>query len=182
MIEREVKLAFEGPGQARAAILASGAVPFRARRLQDDTLYDTTSTTLRTKGAVLRLRADGEDGAVTFKDRVLPSDMKVREEYETHVGDLTVLRRVFDELGLEPWFRYQKYREEFSAEGVVIALDETPVGTFVEIEGTEDGILAATAALGRSPDQFILASYRSLFAARAASSGFADRDMLFPPS
>ena len=35
MIEREVKLRFDSPEQARAAILATGATPLRCRRLQE---------------------------------------------------------------------------------------------------------------------------------------------------
>ena len=61
------------------------------------------------------------------------------------------------------WFRYEKYREEFSAEDVIIAIDETPVGTFVEIEGGEEHIHQTAAALGKTPDDYILDSYRTLF-------------------
>ena len=61
------------------------------------------------------------------------------------------------------WFRYEKYREEFSAHDVVIAIDETPVGTFVEIEGGEAAIHQTAAALGRTPDDYITDSYRFLF-------------------
>ena len=177
-IEREIKLAFDSPGTARAAILAIGAVPLRARRLQDDTLYDTPSATLRGSGAMLRLREDGAYSAVTLKGPAESALMKVREEHETGVSDLAVLRRVFDAVGLAPWFRYQKYREEFSAPGITIAVDETPVGTFVELEGSEDGILAAAAALGRVPADFIVDSYRTLFL--RCSAGDAAGEMVFP--
>ena len=51
-----------------------------------------------------------------------------------------MLQKILEELGLHVWFRYEKYREEFSADDVVIAVDETPVGMFVEIEGGEDAI------------------------------------------
>ena len=179
MIEREVKLAFESPGVARAAILGIGAVPLRARRLQDDTLYDTAAATLRDRGAVLRLRADGDHSAVTLKGPVESAVMKVREEHESGVSDLAVIRQVFGAVGLSPWFRYQKYREEFSAPGVTIAVDETPVGTFVELEGSESGILAAAAALGRTPGDFIVDSYRTLFLRHTAGREPAG-DMLFP--
>jgi adenylate cyclase class 2 len=82
------------------------------------------------------------------------------------VGDGDLVRRVLEELGFRVWFRYQKYREEYAAPDVVVAIDETPVGTFVEIEGGEDAILAMTTALGRTPDDFILDSYRSVFLQR----------------
>ena len=86
---------------------------------------------------------------------------------------------MFGAVGLAPWFRYQKYREEFSAPGVTIAVDETPVGTFVELEGSEDGILAAAAALGRAPADFIVDSYRTLFLRYAAGRDITG-EMVFP--
>ena len=163
MIEREVKLPFDSPEDARAAILAAGATPLRCRRLQEDALLDTEDETLRRRRCVLRIRTEAGKSLLTFKGPVQPGTMKVRDEYETVVADGEVLQRVFEELGLHVWFRYEKYREEYAAEDVVIAVDETPVGTFVEIEGGEQGILSMTVALGRTPNDFILDSYRGLF-------------------
>ena len=77
------------------------------------------------------------------------------------------------------WFRYQKFREEFAAEDATIALDETPIGTFIELEGCERSILAMTYALGRTPDDFILDSYRSLFLARRDQFGLDGANMMF---
>jgi adenylate cyclase class 2 len=116
---------------------------------------------------------------VTFKGPVQPSAMKVREEVETVVGDGEVLLRVFKELGLEVWFRYEKYREEFSHEDVTIAVDETPLGVFVEIEGSERGIEATAAALGRTPSDYIVDSYRGLFLQQRETLGFTGCDMVF---
>ena len=76
--------------------------------------------------------------------------------------------------------RYQKYREEFALDDVIIAVDETPVGTFVEIEGSEQAILRMTAALGRTPSDFILDSYRGLFLKHRESAGLRGTDMIFP--
>jgi adenylate cyclase class 2 len=105
--------------------------------------------------------------------------MKVREELETVIGDGDMLRHVFEELGMHVWFRYEKYREEYAAEDVTIAIDETPVGTFVEIEGGEEAILRTTELLGRSAADFILDSYRGLFIQHRERLGLRNGDMVF---
>lgn len=178
-VEREVKLRFDSPEEARSAILAADATPLRSRRLQHDALLDTDDEALRRRRCVLRIRTEAGKSLLTFKGPVQPGTMKVREEYETVVGDGEVLQRVFEELGLHVWFRYEKYREEYAAEDVTIALDETPVGTFVEIEGGEHGIRAMTEALGRTSADFILDSYRSLFIQHREKHGFTTVHMVF---
>ena len=176
MLEREVKLRFDTPESARAAIITARAVPLRPRRLQHDILFDTADAHLRRQGCALRLRDENDRGIITFKGPVVPSTMKVRPEHETAVASPAAMREVLEGLGFRAWFTYEKYREEYSMPGVVIAIDETPIGTFVEIEGTEADILHATERLGRTPDAFVLDSYRSLFVERR---GGADGDMVF---
>ena len=179
MIEREVKLRFDSLEDARAAILAAGATPLRCRRLQEDALLDTDDEILRRRRCVLRIRTEAGKSLMTFKGPVQPGTMKIRDEYETVVGDGEVLQRVLEELGLHVWFRYEKYREEYAAEDVTIALDETPVGTYVEIEGGEDGIQAMARALGRTAADFILDSYRGLFIQHREKFGFGNAHMVF---
>jgi adenylate cyclase class 2 len=118
-------------------------------------------------------------GLLTFKGPVQPGSMKVREEHETAIGDPAVMLRVLEELGFRVWFRYQKYREEFSLDDVIIAVDETPVGTYVEIEGGERGIASATAALGRTAGDYLLDSYRALFVRHCEERGLPVTDMVF---
>jgi len=178
MLEREVKLRFDDAAEARRAILAAGAMPLRGRRLQEDCLLDTRDDLLHHRRCVLRIRTENGNSVMTFKGPVQASLMKVREEHETIVGDGQVLLTVFEELGLHVWFRYQKYREEFSAEDVIVALDETPVGTYVEIEGGERGIMNMTAALGRTPADFILDSYRGLFVLHREKHGLTGSNMV----
>ena len=179
MIEREVKLRFATPDEARAAIIAAGATPLRSRRLQEDALLDTEDESLRRRRCVLRIRTESGRSLLTFKGPVLPGSMKVRDEYETVIGDGEVVQRVLEEVGLHVWFRYEKYREEYAAEDVTIAIDETPVGTFVEIEGGEEGILAMTMALGRTPSDFVLDSYRGLFIKHRSEFGLTGTNMVF---
>jgi adenylate cyclase class 2 len=179
MLEREIKLRFGSPQEAREAVLALGAAPVRARRFQDDALFDDEQEALRQRRCALRIRREGARSFVTFKGPAQPGPMKLREELETAVADADVLQRVLEHLGLRVWFRYQKYREEFALDGVVVAVDETPIGTFVELEGTEAGISAAAAALGRTTTDYILDSYCGLFTKYREALGFRGAHMIF---
>ncbi|OFW07520.1 MAG: hypothetical protein A3H96_07225 [Acidobacteria bacterium RIFCSPLOWO2_02_FULL_67_36] len=178
-LEREIKLRFDSADEARSAVLATGATPLLGRRLQEDALLDTDDEQFRRRRSVLRVRMENGKSRITFKGPVQPSAMKLREELETVVGDGAVLLRVFEELGLHVWFRYEKYREEFAHEDVIVAIDETPIGVFVEIEGGEQGIAAMTATLGRTPSDYILDSYRSLFLQSRDAFGLTGPDMMF---
>jgi len=178
-LEREIKLRFGSMEEARGAVQSAGCMPLLGRRLQEDALLDTEDEQLRRRRCVLRVRVENGKSRVTFKGPVQPSAFKVREEFETVVGDGEVLLRVFEELGLHVWFRYEKYREEFSHEDLIVAIDETPVGIYVEIEGGEEGIAAMAGALGRSPSDYILDSYRGLFLKHREELGLTGHDMLF---
>ena len=108
----------------------------------------TQQRRLRQRRCVLRVSVESGKSLLTFKGPVQPSPMKLREEIETVIGDGETMLRCLEALGYGVWFRYQKYREEFALGDVVIAIDETPVGVFVEIEGGEQGIVEVTRALG----------------------------------
>lgn len=178
-IEREIKLRFDSAEQARERILSIGATPLRGRRLQEDCLLDTEEDVLYRRRCVLRVRNESGKALLTFKGPVQPSAIKVREEHETVAADGESLLRILQELGLHVWFRYEKYREEFCAQDVIIAVDETPVGTFVEIEGTENHIHQTAAALGKAPDDYITDSYRTLFLRHCSLHGVNATDMMF---
>jgi len=128
---------------------------------------------------VLRVRIEPGKSLLTFKGPVQPSAMKLREELETVVGDGETLLRLLEELGFTVVFRYQKYREEFAYTESILAIDETPMGTFVEVEGSENGINEAAAALGRKADEYLVDSYRGLFSRYRQERGLAATDMLF---
>ena len=178
-VEREIKLRYDTPDAARRAVVEAGARPLRARRLQSDCLLDREREPLADRACTLRVRIDGDAARVTFKGAPKLGTTKVREELETAVGDGGMLLHVLERIGFSVWFRYEKYREEFRWGDLVIAVDEAPIGTFVELEGGEPDILAMAAALGREPADFILDSYLALFRAHCAATGASAEHMVF---
>ena len=178
-LEREVKLRFESPEAARTAVIAAGAKPFKPRRLQSDVLFDTEQRVLSARSEVLRVRIEEGHSYITFKSPANHPTLKLREEWETSVGDGARLVTILERAGFRIWFRYQKYREEFALGEAVIAIDETPVGTFVEIEGSDRGITAVVDALGRGQADYIIESYRALFVRSCLERGVPIGDMVF---
>lgn len=182
MTEREVKLRYESPAIARHAVMKAGAIPLRPRRLQNDYLLDREATPLRIHKCALRVRFDGNDSILTFKGPPQPGRTKMREELETSVADGELLLTLFQRLGYHVWFRYQKYREEFRLGNLVITIDESPIGTFVELEGAESEILDMADALGRPASTFVLDSYFALFLEHRKATGSTASHMLFETS
>jgi adenylate cyclase, class 2 len=115
-----------------------------------------------------------------------PRRYKVREEIELQVADADLLTRIFEGLGMTGWFRYEKFRTTFAlptsarwAKGLLIELDETPIGTFVELEGPPEAIDKAAQELGYSKRDYILKNYLVLYVEECRRQGQQPRDMLF---
>jgi adenylate cyclase, class 2 len=162
--ETEIKLRMASPRAAREAVARIGAELVRPRHLEDNVLLDDTLRSLRRRGHVLRLRRTPGESVLTFKGPGEPrTGVKTREEIETAVADADAAAHVLERLGFRPVFRYQKYREVYRWREQEIVVDETPIGTFLEIEGDVEGIHAAAAALGFAPSDFITDSYVGLF-------------------
>jgi len=112
---------------------------------------------------------------------------KVREEIEVEAADPANLTRIFEGLGMSGWFRYEKYRTTFRlpasklwARGLLIELDETPIGAFVELEGPTQAIDRAAKELGFSKRDYILKNYLVLYIEECRRNGEEPRHMLFP--
>ena len=163
---------------ARTRVLALGATPRRPRRLQRDVIVDTADGALVSRGCALRVRDDDGDAYLTYKGAVVPGPLKVREELETSAASAECVLAILAALGYQPVFRYEKYREELAVPGALIAIDETPIGTFLEIEGLEDAIHEWAARLGFSPAEYITTSYRTLWVAAGGDAARAG-DMIF---
>jgi adenylate cyclase class 2 len=175
LLENEIKLRVAGVEPARAALQRLGATCVRPRCLEDNLLLDDARGSLGAAGSLLRLRRTPGRAVLTFKGpRAVAAGVKSREELEVVLDDPDAAQAIFERLGFRGVFRYQKYRETYRWQDVEIVLDETPIGTFLEIEGAPEGIHAAAAALGRRPEEFITDSYAGLYFA-AGGTG----DMLF---
>ena len=113
---------------------------------------------------------------------------KVREELEIEVTDPGKLTQIFEALGMKGWFRYEKYRTTYRlprvawAKGLLIELDETPIGVFVELEGPPEAIDRAARALGYTPHDYILKNYLVLYVESCRRSGREPSDMFFDPA
>jgi adenylate cyclase class 2 len=163
-VESEVKLRMDGPAQARALVAGIGATVLRERHFEDNVLFDDASLSLLHSGRVLRLRRAGDVAVVTFKGpKIAGTGVKSRPEFEFEVKDPESVEAVLQGLGYRKGFRYQKYRECFRWKDVEIMVDETPIGTYLEIEGPVAGIHAAAAALGRGPGDYVEDPYTALF-------------------
>jgi adenylate cyclase, class 2 len=166
------------------------------RTFEQNTLYDTPARTLRELKQILRIRQYGSVWTVTHKRKVNPSDesvsrYKVRIETETPVDDGPALGIIFQQLGLSPVFRYEKFRSEWShtappapapldtlvpAEVPLyptchLVLDETPIGNYAELEGPPAWIDSTLAALGIDPARCLTDSYGRLFLAWKQRTG-----------
>ncbi len=112
---------------------------------------------------------------------------KIREEIEVEVGDAGTLTKIFEGLGMSGWFRYEKYRTTFRlpaskawANGLLIELDETPIGTFVELEGPASAIDRGAEELGFSKRDYVLKNYLALYIEDCRRKGEEPRHMVFP--
>jgi len=178
-IETEVKFRAADLAALRADLIAQGAVITQSRHLERNTLFDDADRSLARRGMLLRLR-DALDTQLTLKAPAPPnlqsSQHKARVEIEIAVSDYDATFAILTALGYSPAWRYEKYRESFRLDQVIVALDHTPIGDFVEIEGPPDAIRPVAERLGFDWTARNLQTYRELFNA----AGLTDRtDMAF---
>ena len=167
-----------------------------------NTIFDTPEGGLAKHGQLLRIRTETASGkgkgagakriVLTFKQPTVRgvSDegarFKVREETETELTDSIALTKIFEGLGMRGWFSYEKYRttwqlgaKEKWAKDLLIEVDETPVGTYVELEGPPEAIDRAAEAFGFARKDYLLKNYLTLYAEDCRRRGVAPGNMLF---
>ena len=144
------------------------------RTFEHNTLFDTPDRELRAKRQILRLREYGGIHTLTHKridDSLSESARyKIRIETETTISDPHALAEIFRQLGYTPAFIYEKYRTEWShpvhprsALPGHLLIDETPIGTYAELEGPTNWIDQTLVALNIDPAACLTDSYGKLF-------------------
>jgi adenylate cyclase, class 2 len=180
-LETEIKLAAPDLDEARRRLRAAGFRVLKRRIFEENTLYDTPGLKLRKAQTLLRVRHAGGHATMTYKGPPLPSRHKRREELEIEISTPQTAARMLDRLGYRPAFRYQKYRTELrlAGDGGTATLDETPIGTYIELEGSPGWIDRTARKLGYSEADYITASYGQLYLDWCKKNHREARDMVF---
>lgn len=179
--EIEIKLPLDTVGQGRQLLKRAGFRVHHPRVFENNLVFDGPDGRLRESGTLLRVREAGGRCWLTFKGPSAPGRYKSREELEIEVPDAGMMARILGRLGFQPVFRYQKYRTEFSQPGRrgAVALDETPMGVFLELEGRPKWIDRIAAGLGFRESDYIPASYARLYVEFCRARGRTPRHMVF---
>jgi len=179
--EVEIKLRVGSVEQAKRLLRTAGFKVSKRRIFESNTVFDTSSLELRASSRLLRLRQSGNAHILTFKGTPTAGRHKTREEIETSLGDAEALREILARLGFKVVFRYEKYRTEFRRpdEAGLATLDETPIGVFLELEGSPTWIDRAARLLGFSESDYLTESYGGLFLQWCSKKGIKSDRMVF---
>jgi adenylate cyclase, class 2 len=198
--EIEIKLRIADIPTILRKIRALGAAS-QGRVLEQNTLYDTPQSDLRRRGMLLRLRTEtpaGHNAYANPNERVIltskapphqalmnkrshkRSRYKERAERELVVSKTSrQCIAALTALGFRPTFRYDKYRTTFRLPSLHLDLDETPVGSILELEGSPQAIDRAARKLGFTTNAYLRATYWDLYAADCRRRGVRPKNMLF---
>jgi len=208
--EIEVKLRIEDLAKLRAKLkrLRAKAGP---RMFERNVLYDNPQDDLRLTGRLLRIRIESPapesksarrrrpthrlplpaHGVLTYKAPITgltsapnPSRYKERQEIEIVFQPANALESILRALGFRPGFTYEKFRTEHrlpSLKGLHLDVDETPIGTYLELEGPPAAIDRAALLLGFNPQDYITSTYRDLYVADCRGRRVTPSDLVFKP-
>ena len=186
--EIEIKLKVASPRTLKQRLKQCGFVVFSRRHFESNIVFDFGGLRLRRSRSLLRLRSEGNRHLLTFKGPPHASDSyKIRTEIETPIEDAAALQQIFESLGMQPVFRYEKYRTAYAEKarrkgqgGPLLVFDETPIGRYIELEGPARWIDRTARQLGYGKRDYITASYAVLYQDYCRENGTRPGDMVFP--
>jgi adenylate cyclase class 2 len=201
--EIEIKLSVPDVRDLRRRLAQLHARVVAKRTHEFNTIYDTPRKSMFRKGRLIRIRIDrpvsqdaqvrrdqGTRVTLTIKGpaetmssgRKAAKRYKIREEVEATLPAREPFQQILRALGLRSVFRYEKFRTTYAIpghSGVKIEFDETPVGNFLELEGSPRAIDSAAMCLGYAPSDYNIRTYGDLYKQESRRRGQKHSDMLF---
>lgn len=173
-LEIEVKLPIADREDGLRRLHHLGARLVQDFQFEDNALFDLTGGVFAREGKLLRVRRVAERAWITIKAPEVTANSgvhKVRREWESEIIDPRAMMEGLRGLGFELLWRYQKRRSLWEFEDVEIMLDEVPFGWFLEVEGAAEAIDRTAVALGFTPADYVIESYRALHEADCLRRG-----------
>jgi adenylate cyclase, class 2 len=175
--EIEIKLNIQDHDleEIRERILKTKAELFKKRHLEVDEYFDKRNV-MKNSDQLLRLRSNTilcYKGAQQRKQK-----LKIREEIEVMIDDGDKLKTILEKLGYTKSKKKEKYRTAFVHGKTQITIDETPIGNFIEIEGTKETIPKIVKKLGFKDSDTMNKTYSQLWDAYKKKHNIKG-DMLF---
>ncbi|MHB1936668.1 MAG: class IV adenylate cyclase [Acidobacteriaceae bacterium] len=181
-METEIKVRLADRAAFTMQLPALGFHLLTAETMERNVLFDTPDGRLRQRGELLRIRQYGDRWILTHKapaGKSAVSAHKIRAETETEVEDGRPLATIFERLGYNPIFVYEKLRTEWADNQGHVVVDVTPIGDFAELEGGPEWIDRMAAKLGISPADYLKTSYGQLFQDWKRATGRPAANMTF---
>lgn len=176
--ERELKFRCDDLSRLRERLIQAEAERVSASTRETNWVLDRDGE-LQRRGELLRVRAQGADARFTFKGPARYEEgTKIRSEREVGTDDPEGAIAILEALGFEVSRRYEKFRETWRLGGVLVCLDHTPIGDFVEFEGDMASQVAKRFRF--SPADAEQANYLELYEAYRLDHPEAPEDMTFP--
>ena len=184
-VETEIKIRVGDVEEIESRLRVRGFEESVSRSFENNTVWDTPERMLKSTGEIVRLRETHGIHVLTYKGKAETSKYKSREELESELTSTQAIERILSRLGLQPMFRYEKYRTEYRrphatgpGDGVV-TVDETPIGNFIELEGPPEWIDATAGELGFQESDFSTRSYGALYLEHCDAHGVQPSHMVF---
>lgn len=160
-MEIEAKFLVSDLNEVRNRLMELGGLVATSNHHELNLYFDTPEPRLMSGNQMLRIRTDGR-GRMTYEHQ--QETFEERTEIEFSLDDAAEARALLEALGFETTISYEKRREVFGLDGVLVMLDELPFGQFVEIEGPAlKDIVDAAARVGFDWQTRVRANYLTLF-------------------
>lgn len=164
LLEQEAKFRLESVEDGLDRLSRINVREDAARHFESNTLYDFPDERVSKRDEALRVRRVGDQAWLTWKGPQHGSGrIKQRRELETFLSDGDAVEGILDAIGASPCFRYEKYRSSYRFDDALLTLDETPIGTFMEIEARPERIIELAGQLDLDMAQAIHLSYPRLY-------------------